>query len=80
MEMWSKFQKFCSLQGKFVMTLATLQLFALMWYATVTGKPMADGATTIYLVVVGAYTANKTMLKTKDKQIQLEREKNGHGK
>lgn len=80
MEIWQKIQKACSLQGKFVATLATLQIFGMWWHSLISGKPIPEGTGFLYVTIIGAYTASRVSLKNKDKKIQIEKEKNGHEK
>ena len=77
METWKKIQKVCSLQGKFVASLATLQIFGMWWYSLIMEKPIPEGTGFLYVTIIRAYTASKVSLKHKDKQIEFEREKNG---
>lgn len=77
MEKWNKIQEFLSLKGKFIMTIFTIEIMGLVAYSVYSGKALPDGLTTLYLVVVGAYTANKTSLKLKDKQVDFENKRNG---
>ncbi len=75
MDLWKKIQTACSLQGKFVASLATLQIFGMWWYSLIVGKPIPEGTGFLYVTIIGAYTASRVSLKNKDKQIDLERVK-----
>lgn len=67
MNTWHEIQDFFSLKGKFILTLFTLEIMALLVYSVYTGKLLPPGLTTVYSVAVGAYAGKKiaTVIKGK---------------
>lgn len=58
-------------RGWFHLCIWSLSMLGIVIGAWITGKPIPDGAVLLYGVVLGAYTANKTIVKSKDQELEL---------
>ena len=62
-------------KGWFHLCLWSFGMFILVMGAWWSGKPIPEGAIMLFGIVIGAYTTNKTIVKTKSQQIEMQNNK-----